>query len=95
MVASFYGERRSPVALGTEFHRRRLQLKASQVSRIPAHKTTRWDANRRFAVVLERLLDPRLDALVDTVVPFAEASAVYARLDANPGLALHTVFAYG
>lgn len=94
VVASFYGERRSPVALGAEFHRRRLQLKASQVSRIPPHKSARWDANRRFAVVLDRLLDPRLDALVDTVVPFAEAPAVYPRLDANPGLALHAVFVY-
>ncbi len=94
VVASFYGERHSPVALGAEFHRRRLQLKASQVSRIPSAKTARWDAERRFAVVLEKLSDPRLDALLDTVVPFAEAPAVYARLDANPGLALHTVFAY-
>jgi len=94
VVASFYGERRSPIALGTEFHRRRLHLTASQVSRIPSHKTARWDAGRRFAVVLDRLLDPRLDALVDTPVPFAEASTVFARLDSDPGLALHTVFAY-
>ncbi|HEX7501465.1 MAG TPA: zinc-binding dehydrogenase, partial [Polyangia bacterium] len=87
VVASFYGERRSPIALGTEFHRRRLHLTASQVSRIPAHKTARWDASRRFAMVLERLTDPRLDALVDPPVPFAEAPAVFARLDADPGMA--------
>ena len=94
VVASFYGERRSPIALGTEFHRRRLHLTASQVSRIPAHKTARWDASRRFAMVLERLTDPRLDALVEPPVPFAEAPAVFARLDADPGMALHTVFVY-
>jgi 2-desacetyl-2-hydroxyethyl bacteriochlorophyllide A dehydrogenase len=94
VVASFYGQRRSSVALGTEFHRRRLQLKASQVSRIPSHKAARWDTHRRFTMVLERLLDPRLDALVDAPVPFAEAPAVFARLDADPGLALHAAFAY-
>ncbi|HEY5281213.1 MAG TPA: hypothetical protein VIM14_00345 [Polyangia bacterium] len=76
------------------FHRRRLQLKASQVSHLPPHKTARWDTARRFALVLQLLEDARLDALVDPPVPFADAPATFARLDANPGLALHTVFAY-
>ena len=94
VVASFYGERRSPLALGTEFHRRRLQLKASQVSRIPSHKSARWDTHRRFALVVDYLSDARLDALLDAPVPFAEAPAAMARLDADPGVALQTVFAY-
>jgi 2-desacetyl-2-hydroxyethyl bacteriochlorophyllide A dehydrogenase len=94
VVASFYGERCSPVALGVEFHRRRLQLKASQVSRIPSHKTARWDPDRRFALVADYLRDARLDALVEMPVPFAEAPALFARLDADPGVALHAVFAY-
>jgi 2-desacetyl-2-hydroxyethyl bacteriochlorophyllide A dehydrogenase len=94
VVASFYGERQSPLALGTEFHRRRLQLKASQVSRIPSHKGARWDTHRRFALVVDYLSDARLDALLDAPVPFAEAPATMARLDADPGLALQTVFAY-
>ena len=95
VVASFYGERRSPLALGSEFHRRRLQLKASQVSRIPSHKSARWDTHRRFALAVDYLSDARLDALLDVPVPFAEAPAIFARLDVDPGLALQTVFAYG
>lgn len=94
-VASFYGERRSPISLGTLFHRRRLQLKASQVSHLPPHKTARWDLTRRFAKVLEFLEDARLDALLDPPVAFADAVATFARLDAEPGLALHTLFTYG
>lgn len=94
VVASFYGERRSSVGLGVEFHRRRLHLKASQVSRIPSYKAARWDADRRFALVVDYLRDARLDALVDMPVPFAEAPAAFARLDADPGVALHTVFGY-
>src|SRR6185369_5043622 len=35
VVASFYGARVAPVALGSEFHRRRLTLRSSQVSRLP------------------------------------------------------------
>jgi threonine dehydrogenase-like Zn-dependent dehydrogenase len=95
VVASFYGERRSQLSLGTAFHRRRLQLKASQVSRLPPHKTARWDTARRFATVVDLLRNPRLDSLIDPPIPFAEAPAWYARLDADPGSALHSVFAYG
>lgn len=94
VVASFYGERRSPIALGADFHRRRLLLKSSQVSRLPSQKTARWDADRRFATVVNCLRDPRLDALVDPLVSFADAPAWFARLDADPGCALHSVFVY-
>jgi 2-desacetyl-2-hydroxyethyl bacteriochlorophyllide A dehydrogenase len=95
VVASFYGERRSQLSLGTAFHRRRLQLKASQVSRLPPQKTARWDAARRFATVVDLLRNPRLDTLMDPPIPFVEAPAWYARLDADPGSVLHSIFAYG
>lgn len=94
VVASFYGERRSPISLGDAFHRRRLQLKSSQVSHLPPAKSARWSHERRLAFALELLADPVWDALIDPPVPFEEAPAVYARLDADPGAALHTVFAY-
>jgi 2-desacetyl-2-hydroxyethyl bacteriochlorophyllide A dehydrogenase len=94
VVASFYGERRSPISLGDGFHRRRLQLKSSQVSHLPAAKLARWSHARRFALVLELLGDSRLDGLIDPLVPFDGAPETYARLDADPGATLHTVFAY-
>jgi len=94
VVASFYGERRTPISLGDAFHRRRLLLKSSQVSHLPAAKLARWSHARRFALVLELLVDSRLDGLIDPAVPFDVAAATYARLDADPVTALHTVFAY-
>jgi 2-desacetyl-2-hydroxyethyl bacteriochlorophyllide A dehydrogenase len=95
VVASFYGERKSAVALGSAFHRRRVQLKASQVSHIPPRKTARWTSARRFGFVLELLEDARLDTLVDPTIPFDEAPAAYARLSADPGASVQTVFSYG
>jgi 2-desacetyl-2-hydroxyethyl bacteriochlorophyllide A dehydrogenase len=95
LVASFYGERRAPVGLGVEFHRRRLQLKASQVSRLPATKGPRWNADRRWSTVLALLTDQRLDDLLDPPVPFAEAESLFARLAANSTASLQTTFAYG
>jgi len=94
VVASFYGERKSAVALGQAFHRRRIQLKSSQVSRLPPKKTARWDAARRFDLVLRWLADSRLDALLDRPISFDEAPRAYAMLAANPGSSLQVVFHY-
>lgn len=94
-IASFYGIRTSPVALGSDFHRRRLTLRATQVSTIPPGRARRWDADRRFELVGSLLDDARLDMLLDAPVSFDEAPAVYARLDEEPGAGLMTVFTYG
>jgi hypothetical protein len=82
------------VALGTDFHRRRLSLRASQVSRLPPSRGVGWSFGRRFQLVCELLQNPALDALLDVAVPFAEAPATYARLARAPGEALQTVFSY-
>ena len=94
VVASFYGQRIAPVALGADFHRRRLTLRASQVSRLPPARSVGWSFARRFALVTDLLQDPALEALLERAVPFAEASATYARLARAPGDALQTLFHY-
>ncbi len=94
VVASFYGQRVAPVALGADFHRRRLTLRASQVSRLPPARSVGWSFARRFALVTDLLKDPALDALLERPVPFAEAPATYARLVRAPGDALQTLFHY-
>ena len=94
VVASFYGARTAPISLGGEFHRRRLVLRASQVSSIPAARAARWTLARRFDLVSALLADPRLDELIDPPVSFDSAAQVYARLDETPGDAMQTVFMY-
>ena len=94
VVASFYGQRLAQLALGSDFHRRRLSLRASQVSRIPPARSARWSLDRRFALVITLLQNPALDALLDEPVPLAHAEQVYARLARSPGDSLQTVFSY-
>lgn len=94
VVASFYGARLATIGLGAEFHRRRLVLRSTQVSSIPAARSARWTAARRFDVVRALLADPALDALIDPPSSFASAADVYARLDRSPGDAVQTVFVY-
>ena len=95
VVASFYGERRSPVSLGDSFHRRRLRLLASQVSRLPPGKAPRWDVNRRWERVQEFLSDDRLDGLLDPPVPLAEAPDLFARLARDASTSLQVTLDYG
>jgi 2-desacetyl-2-hydroxyethyl bacteriochlorophyllide A dehydrogenase len=83
VVASFYGQRTAPIALGERFHRERLTLISSQVSLIPEHKRARFDHDRRFTLVLELLTEDSLDALFDPPVPFPDAALVYERGNAD------------
>lgn len=94
VVASFYGARRASVDLGDAFHRRRLELRASQVSSIPPRLRARWSPARRWLFVLSLLRERALDALFAPAVPFAQAPGLYARLDAEADLPPAHVFVY-
>jgi NADPH:quinone reductase-like Zn-dependent oxidoreductase len=94
-VASFYGQRVAPVALGSEFHRRRLTLRASQVSHLPPRRAAAWSFTRRFELVCQLLQDPLLDVLLEPAVSFDAAATVYERLARAPGDQLQMVFGYG
>lgn len=93
-VASFYGERVAPLRLGVEFHRRRLTLKASQVSRLPPMRAPGWSFERRFRLVERLLLDARLDALLEAPVSLDQAPALYAQLAESPARSLQSIFSY-
>jgi 2-desacetyl-2-hydroxyethyl bacteriochlorophyllide A dehydrogenase len=93
VVASFYGARRAPIDLGDAFHRRRLELRASQVSSIPPRLRERWTPGRRWLLVLSLLHERALDALI-TTVPFADAPSLYATLDTDADAPPAHVFVY-
>jgi len=94
VVASFYGARVAPVSLGASFHRKRLSLKASQVSRVPSARQARWSLSRRFDLVRSLLARAELDALLEPPVAFDRAVEQYRLLDQSPGNFLQTVFRY-
>ncbi len=94
VVASFYGMRRAPIDLGDAFHRRRLELRASQVSSIPPRLRERWTHARRWALVGSLLHEPALDALLAPPTPFERAAELYALLDTTTDLPPAHTFAY-
>jgi NADPH:quinone reductase-like Zn-dependent oxidoreductase len=69
---SWYGAGDVPAPLGGAFHSRRLKLVSSQVGRIPAARSPRWDYRRRLATALDLLCrDDRLDRLITAETPFS------------------------
>ncbi len=67
---SWYGNQRVSVALGGQFHSRRLQLRSSQVGQIPPYRRPRWNYRQRMELALSLLCDPKLDALISGESPF-------------------------
>ncbi len=94
VVASFYGARRAPVDLGDAFHRRRLELRASQVSTIPPRLRERWTPARRWLFVLSLLHERALDALIAPPTPFERAAELYAALASDADVPPAHVFVY-
>ncbi len=86
---SWYGDAPVTVALGGNFHAKRLRLISSQVGAVPAPRAPRWPLKRRLAKALDLLADPRLDALITEEVAFADLPDALERIlgDGPPGVA--------
>ena len=69
---SWYGDRSVPLALGADFHSKRLQLRSSQVGQVATVQRARWDHRRRLTLALQLLASaPELDALISGEDAFA------------------------
>ena len=87
LVGSWYGRQPVELPLGGAFHRRRLTIRSSQVSTIPAALAGRWDVARRRRVAVGLLGELPLSALATTEFAFGEAAAAYEALDSHrPGI---------
>jgi 2-desacetyl-2-hydroxyethyl bacteriochlorophyllide A dehydrogenase len=87
LVLSWYGTKPVPLPLGGAFHRRRLAIRSTQVSTIPAALAGRWDRPRRRAAARALLAELPLAALATHEYPFEEAGEAYAAVDrGEPGL---------
>jgi len=94
VVVSWYGTKPVTLPLGEEFHRGRLMLKSSQVSRLDPSLQPRWTLDRRLQTVLRWLPQVVLDPLISHRYPFAEAARAYAQIDQHPEEVVQVVFEY-
>jgi 2-desacetyl-2-hydroxyethyl bacteriochlorophyllide A dehydrogenase len=94
LVASWYGTRPVTLPLGDAFHRRRLTIRSTQVSTIPAQLSARWDRQRRQREVVALLDSLPLDALATHTFAFEDAAHGYAAIDHGREGLIHAALVY-
>jgi 2-desacetyl-2-hydroxyethyl bacteriochlorophyllide A dehydrogenase len=94
LVGSWYGTKPVPLPLGGHFHRRRLTVRSSQVSTIPAAQSGRWDVARRRRTTRELLDALPLGALATNEFAFEDAAEAYAAVDRAESGLLHAALRY-
>jgi 2-desacetyl-2-hydroxyethyl bacteriochlorophyllide A dehydrogenase len=94
LVGSWYGRQEVTLPLGAAFHRRRLGIRSSQVSTVPAHLTHRWDVRRRRRVATRLLDELPLSALATTEFDFDDAAKAYEALDRRAPDVVHVALRY-
>jgi 2-desacetyl-2-hydroxyethyl bacteriochlorophyllide A dehydrogenase len=94
LVGSWYGGLQVSLPLGGAFHRRRLTIRSSQVSTVPATLAGRWDVARRRRVAAALLDELPLAVLATTDIPFDEAPLAYEALDRRAPGVVHVALRY-
>ncbi len=83
---SWYGTSTTTLNLGANFHKNRLQIIASQVSKIPIKKRKEYNYFKRKLLAVEILKNNLFDQLITTVIPFEEAPLFFNDLRKNKQL---------
>jgi 2-desacetyl-2-hydroxyethyl bacteriochlorophyllide A dehydrogenase len=93
LVVSWYGVKAVTLPLGGDFHRRRLEIRSSQVSTI-GHRAARWDRRRRLETTQALLSELPLSLLASHTFPLGRAPEAYAAIDREEDGVLHVALAY-
>jgi 2-desacetyl-2-hydroxyethyl bacteriochlorophyllide A dehydrogenase len=93
IVVSWYGMKAVTLPLGGDFHRRRLEIRSSQVSTI-GHRAARWDRRRRLETTQALLSELPLSLLASHTFPLERAPEAYAAIDRGDDGVLHVALAY-
>jgi threonine dehydrogenase-like Zn-dependent dehydrogenase len=94
LVASWYGRKPVPLPLGAEFHRRRLSIRSTQVSTIPARLSGTWTVARRRTVALELLRELPVQTLATHEFAFDDARSAYDAIARGEDGLMHVALAY-
>jgi 2-desacetyl-2-hydroxyethyl bacteriochlorophyllide A dehydrogenase len=94
VIGSWYGEKRVDLHLGGAFHRSKIHLIASQVSRIAPELSGRWTARRRLHLARDLLRTVRPAGLISHRFPLDDAPAAYNLLHTRPDEALQVMLTY-
>jgi len=94
VVVSWYGTKQAQLNLGSDFHRKRLTLRSSQVSHFDPSMAPRWTIRRRRSLAVQYLSELSLDQLITHVFPFNRAADAYSLIDNHPEEVIQVVLDY-
>jgi len=94
LVASWYGTKPVALDLGGRFHRKRLTIRSTQVSTIPAALQPEWTIPRRRQEAARLMKTLPLAALATHTWPHLAAADAFAALDRGEEGLLHAALAY-
>jgi 2-desacetyl-2-hydroxyethyl bacteriochlorophyllide A dehydrogenase len=94
LVCSWYGTKEVRLSLGGAFHRRRLSIRSTQVSTIPARLASSWDRSRRRRTAMRLMNELPLKLLATHELPFDRAGEAYAALDRRDEGIMHVALRY-
>src|ERR1700759_5571065 len=81
LIASWFGTKPVVLPLGGAFHRRRLTIRSTQVSTVPAAQTATWTPARRRQETVALLTGLPLGELCTDVFPFEQAADAFRAVD--------------
>ena len=94
LIASWFGTKPVVLPLGGAFHRRRLTIRSTQVSTVPARQSGTWTRSRRRQETVALLTELPLAQLCTDVFDFGRAAEAFRAVDqGKPGL-IHAVLTY-
>lgn len=94
LVCSWFGSKEVRLPLGGAFHRRRLSIRSTQVSTIPARLSASWNLERRRRAAIHLMSELPLKLLATHEMLFERAAAAYAALDRGSEGVLHVALRY-
>lgn len=94
VIGSWYGEKKTPIKLGGDFHRSRIKLVSSQVSTIAPELSARWDKARRFEVAWRALKRINPEKWITQRFSIEDADKAYHLLDENPQETIQVILEY-
>jgi threonine dehydrogenase-like Zn-dependent dehydrogenase len=89
--ASWYGDTPTELDLGASFHRRRITIRASQVSHLNPVTEPRWSRARRTELVWRLVREIRPSALITHRFPLDAAAQAYELIRERPQEVLQVV----
>ncbi len=91
VAVSWYGTKRAELVLGSDFHRKRLTLKSTQVSNLDPSLVPRWSIRRRRELAVSYLGELLLDKMISHVLPVNRAAEAYRDIDQQPGEVIQVI----